>query len=198
MPSPRRADCLSRIDPRRPTPKQAYPHAISSHQLKHVKEWKDKFVRYYELNPPEETGLKRKLSVENLVASAGAAMQSFRESLSPEKPTDEAAEKATPAKPTPAKPTPAKETPAKETPAKATPAKETPDKATPAKATPKESPPSKAEAPPAKAAVETPAKANGSTETAVVAKKPKVSMFQLMPCCTARPGRASATASASA
>ena len=62
-----------------------------------------------------------------------------------------------------------------------------------AKASPKESPPSKA-------VVETPAKANGSAEVAVVPeqKKPKLSMFAMMPCCTARPGRAIATASASA
>ena len=175
------------MPPCRAHAKQVYPNAIAAHNgVKLVKEWKDKFVRYYDLNPPEETGLKRKLSIENLAASAGAAMQSFRESLSPEKPpADAAAEKATPAKSSPEK-----ETPAKETPAKATP-KETPAKATPAKASPKESPASKA-------VVETPAKATGSTEVAVVPeqKKPKMSMFSLMPCCTARPGRAIATAAA--
>lgn len=60
---------------------------------------------------PEETEIKRKFSLENLVDSAGAAMQSIRDSLSPEKAGDllgvlgggsaeakKDAEKATPAK----------------------------------------------------------------------------------------------------
>ena len=148
---------------------KAYPQAIASHNgVKLVKEWKDRFARYYELNPPEEMGLKRKLSVENLVLSAGAALQSIRASMSPEKPVAEDAEKATPANTTPEE-MPAKETPAKEM--------------------PKES--AKAETPPAKAN-------GSTETAVVPEPRANKSIFDSMMCCTARPGRAAPAASASA
>tara|TARA_B110001452_G_C15153343_1_gene401385 strand:- start:55 stop:597 length:543 start_codon:yes stop_codon:yes gene_type:complete len=76
---------------------KAYPNAIASHNgVKLVKEWKDKIFRYHVLNPPgkeDTTGMKRTFSVEKIVESAGAAVQSLRESFR-EEPAEDEAEKA--------------------------------------------------------------------------------------------------------